>query len=148
GLRLDAVHAIIEPGRTCLLHELSEHAGRLAAATGRHIHLVLENDANQSVLLDPLTDPPAGKYRAPWDDDFHPALHLLLTGGAPGYYRDYRDPPQDLRRTLAEGFAYQGQRSLHRGGAPRGEVTAALPATAFVNFLQNHDQIGNRALGE
>lgn len=148
GLRLDAVHAMTEPGRTCLLHELSEDAGRLAAATGRHIHLVLENDANQSALLDPVTDPPAGKYRAQWNDDFHHAFHVLLTGEAAGYYRDYRDPPQDLRRSLAEGFAYQGQRSLHRGGAPRGEATAALPATAFVNFLQNHDQIGNRALGE
>jgi maltooligosyltrehalose trehalohydrolase len=148
GLRLDAVHAVAEPGRTCLLHELSEDVGRLAAATHRHIHLVLENDANQAALLDPVADPPAGKYRAQWNDDFHHAFHVLLTGEGAGYYRDYRDPPQDLRRSLAEGFAYQGQRSLHRGGAPRGEATATLPATAFVNFLQNHDQIGNRALGE
>ena len=148
GLRLDAVHAITEPGRACLLRELSEDVGRLAAATRRHIHLVLENDANQAALLDPMADPPAGKYRAQWNDDFHHAFHILLTGETAGHYRDYRDPPQDLRRSLAEGFAYQGQRSLHRGGAPRGEATAALPATAFVNFLQNHDQIGNRALGE
>jgi malto-oligosyltrehalose trehalohydrolase len=148
GLRLDAVHAIAEPGRTCVLRELSEDAGRLASATGRHIHLVLENDANQAALLDPVADPPAGKYRAQWNDDFHHALHVLLTGETAGYYRDYRNPPQDLRRSLAEGFAYQGQRSLHRGGAPRGEATTTLPATAFLNFLQNHDQIGNRALGE
>ncbi|MEA2980536.1 MAG: maltooligosyltrehalose trehalohydrolase [Alphaproteobacteria bacterium] len=148
GLRLDAVHAIPEPGRNVLLKELSESAGTLAAETGRHIHLVLENDANQASLLDPLTEPPHGKYRAQWNDDFHHALHVLLTGETAGYYGDYRDPPPHLARALGEGFAYQGEPSPHREGAARGEPTSALPATAFVNFLQNHDQIGNRARGE
>ena len=73
GLRLDAVHAIAEPGRTTLLRELSDAVGTLAAQTARHIHLVLENDANQPGLLDPLTDPPGGKYRAQWNDDYHHA---------------------------------------------------------------------------
>jgi malto-oligosyltrehalose trehalohydrolase len=148
GLRLDAVHAITEPGRTKLLHELSEAAGALAAATGRHIHLVLENDANQASLLDPAADPPRGKYRAQWNDDFHHAAHVLLTGESGGYYGDYCEGGRHLARTLAEGFAYQGELSAHRNGARRGEPTSNLPATAFVNFLQNHDQIGNRPLGE
>lgn len=148
GLRLDAVHAIIEPGRSLLLREMSEAAGALATATGRQIHLVLENDSNEASLLDPCTDPPRGKYRAQWNDDYHHAFHVLLTGETTGYYRDYGDPLRHVVRTLGQGFAYQGERSPHRSDEPRGEPTADLPATAFVNFLQNHDQIGNRALGE
>jgi maltooligosyltrehalose trehalohydrolase len=148
GLRLDAVHAIAEPGRSVLLHEMSEAVGTLAAQTARHIHLVLENDANQPGLLDPLTDPSRGRYRAQWNDDYHHAFHVLLTGETHSYYGDYREAAQHLARTLTEGFAYQGERSDHRRGARRGEPSAALPATAFVNFLQNHDQIGNRAMGE
>jgi maltooligosyltrehalose trehalohydrolase len=148
GLRLDAVHAIVEPGRTRLLRELSEAVGALAAETGRHIHLVLENDANQASLLDPITDPPRGRYRAQWNDDYHHACHVLLTGETHGYYGDYRDASRQLARCLAEGFASQGEASEHRNGRPRGESSSGLCATAFVNFLQNHDQIGNRALGE
>lgn len=148
GLRLDAVHAIIEPGRSLLLREISEAAGALAADSGRHIHLVLENDGNEASLLDPCIDPPRGKYRAQWNDDYHHAFHVLLTGETAGYYRDYGDPLRHVVRTLGQGFAYQGERSPHRNDEPRGEPTADLPATAFVNFLQNHDQIGNRALGE
>jgi len=148
GLRLDAVHAIVEPGRTLLLRELSEAVGMLAAQTARHIHLVLENDANQASLLDPLTDPPGGKYRAQWNDDYHHAFHVLLTGETHGYYADYGEAERHVVRTLAEGFAFQGEPSPHRQGSGRGEPSSALPATAFVNFLQNHDQIGNRALGE
>jgi malto-oligosyltrehalose trehalohydrolase len=147
GLRLDAVHAIAGPGRAMLLREISEAVGTLAAQTARHIHLVLENDANQASLLDPITDPPRGKYRAQWNDDFHHAFHVLLTGETQGHYGDYRDAARHLVRTLAEGFAYQGEPSPHRREV-RGEPTTSLPATAFVNFLQNHDQIGNRALGE
>ncbi|AMN43948.1 malto-oligosyltrehalose trehalohydrolase [Rhodoplanes sp. Z2-YC6860] len=148
GLRLDAVHAIVEPGRGLLLRKLSEAAGALIAESGRHIHLVLENDANQASLLDPVVDPPVGKYRAQWNDDYHHAFHVALTGETTSYYADYRDPAPYIARVLAQGFAYQGEPSPHRGGEPRGETTAKLPLTAFVNFLQNHDQIGNRALGE
>ena len=126
----------------------NERGGRRAGGeTARHIHLVLENDANQASLLDPLTDPPRGKYRAQWNDDYHHAFHVLLTGETAGYYGDYRDAARHVVRVLAEGFAYQGEPSPHRREA-RGEPTTNLPATAFVNFLQNHDQIGNRALGE
>src|SRR5262249_49265572 len=83
-----------------------------------------------------------------WNDDVHHCLHVILTGETDGYYEDYTDNPHAmLCRCLAEGFAYQGQMSAHQGTA-RGEHSSHLPPTAFVNFLQNHDQIGNRAFGE
>ena len=149
GLRLDAVHSIVELGEISMLHDLSVAAGHLAAETGRHIHLVLENDDNRTSVLDPLQDPPRGKYRAQWNDDYHHAWHVLLTGETQGYYRDYqRSPLRDVARALGSGFVYQGEASAHRGGQPRGEPSGAIAPTAFVNFLQNHDQIGNRALGD
>jgi len=132
-----------------MLNDLSLAAGELAAETGRHIHLVLENDDNRVSLLDPLQDPPCGKYHAQWNDDYHHAWHVKLTGEKQGYYRDYqRAPLSDIARCLGSGFVYQGEASEHRGGQLRGEASGALPPTAFVNFLQNHDQIGNRAFGD
>jgi malto-oligosyltrehalose trehalohydrolase len=149
GLRLDAVHAIVSKGEVPMLHELSRAVGNLAAETGRTIHLMLENDDNQATLLDPCQEPPAGQYRGQWNDDYHHAWHVLLTGEDKGYYSDYApDPAKFLARALASGFAYQGEPSLHRDGILRGEPSGTLPPAAFVNFLQNHDQIGNRALGE
>jgi malto-oligosyltrehalose trehalohydrolase len=149
GLRLDAVHSIAELGEVSLLHDLSVAVGELAAKTGRHIHLVLENDDNRVSILDPGQDPPRGKYRAQWNDDYHHAWHVWLTGEAQGYYRDYqRSPLRDIARSLASGFVYQGETSVHRDGRPRGEASGGLAPTAFVNFLQNHDQIGNRPLGD
>jgi maltooligosyltrehalose trehalohydrolase len=149
GLRLDAVHAVAEPGQSLLLRDLSVAAGDLAAATGRAIHLVLENDDNRTGLLDPSVEPPRGQYRAQWNDDYHHAWHVLLTGERAGYYQDYAlDPGAHLARILSSGFAYQGEASPHREGKRRGEASGALPPTAFVDFLQNHDQIGNRPLGD
>ncbi len=148
GLRLDAVHAIVTPGEPEVLRDLSAAVGALAAETGRHIHLVLENDDNRSSLLAPAQDPPAGRYRAQWNDDYHHAWHVLLTGETSGYYRDYENAEVYIARTLAEGFAYQGEPSPHRGGQARGEPSANLSRAAFVNFIQNHDQIGNRPMGE
>jgi maltooligosyltrehalose trehalohydrolase len=149
GLRLDAVHAIAEPGEISLLHDLSLAAGQFAAETGRHIHLVLENDDNCVRVLDPTQDPPHGKYRAQWNDDYHHAWHVKLTGEKQGYYSDYqRSPHSNIARSLGSGFVYQGEASAHRDGRPRGEASGELPPTAFVNFLQNHDQIGNRAFGD
>ena len=149
GLRLDAVHSIAELGEISMLHDLSVAAGNLAAESGRHIHLVLENDDNRVSLLDPVQEPPCGKYRAQWNDDYHHAWHVALTGETQGYYRDYqRSPLRDVARALGSGFVYQGEASAHRGGQSRGEPSGTLAPTAFVNFLQNHDQIGNRALGD
>ncbi|MDO9299507.1 malto-oligosyltrehalose trehalohydrolase [Bradyrhizobium sp.] len=149
GLRLDAVHAIPELGEISMLHDLSRAVGDLAIETGRHIHLVLENDDNAASLLDAGQDPPRGNYRAQWNDDYHHAWHVLLTGEVHGYYGDYaRSPLRDIARALASGFVYQGEASAHRGGALRGEPSGQLAPISFVNFLQNHDQIGNRALGD
>ncbi len=149
GLRLDAVHAIDTPGEPSLLHALSRAIGGYAAARGRAVHLIVENDHNRASELDPLADPPRGKYRAQWNDDYHHAWHVLLTGESGGYYRDYAaDPGRHVARALDCGFVFQGEASQHRGGRPRGEPSRFLSPLAFVNFLQNHDQIGNRPLGE
>ena len=149
GLRLDAVHAIVEAGQPSILHDLSRVVGHFAAASRRTIHLVLENDDNRASLLDPCANPAQGKYRAQWNDDYHHAWHRLLTGEARSYYQDYApDPRRHIARALSSGFAYQGEPSPHRGGRSRGEASGALSPLAFVNFLQNHDQIGNRPLGD
>jgi malto-oligosyltrehalose trehalohydrolase len=149
GLRLDAVHAIAEPGEVSMLRDLSLAVGDLAVKTKRHIHLVLENDDNRASVLAPGEDPPRGNYCAQWNDDYHHAWHVLLTGETQGYYRDYeRSPLKDIARALGSGFVYQGEASPYRDGQPRGEPSGALAPAAFVNFLENHDQIGNRALGD
>jgi len=150
GLRFDAInHILDEPGQVSVLHDISVAAGKLAAETGRHIHLVLENGDNRASLLDAIQDPPSGKYRAQWNDDYHHAWHVLLTGESTGYYGDYQKSPRnDLARALASGFVYQGETAAFWGGKPRGEPSGKLSPTAFVNFLQNHDQVGNRPLGD
>ena len=148
GLRLDAVNSIVEPGGLSLLDDLSAAAGRLATETGRHIHLVLENGDNRASILDASEDPPRGKYRAQWNDDYHHAWRVLMTGEKQGYYGDYqRSPMSDIARSLSSGFIYQGEMSEFRGGK-RGEKSGHLAPSAFINFVQNHDQIGNRALGD
>lgn len=147
GLRLDAVHAIVDDSAKTVLEELAERVR--AEWPDRHIHLVLENDDNSAHLLSRDGKGRPRHYTGQWNDDIHHALHRLLTGEAGGYYRDYApDPMTHLVRCLTEGFAYQGEQSEHRGDARRGEPSRQLPPAAFVGFLQNHDQIGNRALGE
>lgn len=148
GLRLDAVHAIFDESSPCVLEELAAAVrGRFGGS--RHVHLVLENDRNAVRYLDRDERGVAPHYAAQWNDDIHHALHVLLTGETGGYYGDYADRPiRHLGRCLCEGFAYQGESSPYRGGRERGESSRHLPLTAFVGFLQNHDQIGNRAFGE
>jgi len=147
GLRFDAVHAISDDSRP---HFIEELAARIRTAfPERHIHLVLENEANQARWLGRDENRKPLLHTAQWADDIHNAWHALLTGESEGYYEDYADQPlARLARGLAEGFAYQGDPSAHKGGKPRGEPSGHLPPTAFVSFLQNHDQIGNRAFGE
>jgi maltooligosyltrehalose trehalohydrolase len=110
---------------------------------------VLENDRNRARYLERDAAGRARRYTAQWNDDVHHALHVALTGESDGYYADYADrPAARLGRCLAEGFAYQGEPSPFRDGEIRGEPSAHLPPAAFVAFIQNHDQVGNRALGE
>ncbi len=150
GLRLDAVHAIMDDSPTHILDALARRV-RQTLGNRRHIHLVLENDHNQARWL---VGPTGHGFDAQWNDDFHHAAHVALTGESCGYYGDYaglqgdRGPVEYLGRCLAEGFAYQGEPSPFRDNAWRGEDSTGLPPTAFVNFAQNHDQVGNRAFGE
>lgn len=177
GLRLDAVHAILDNSPKHILEELAEVVHK-ELGQDRQVHLILENDANQARFLQRDDGRPRW-YSAQWNDDFHHACHVLLTGEADGYYADYlaapacslpspqprgaRDVWHTLRRGVASprvyalcylgrclttGFAWQGQPSPFRGGKPRGQPSSHLPTTAFVTFLQNHDQVGNRAFGE
>ncbi|MBW6528924.1 malto-oligosyltrehalose trehalohydrolase [Sphingomonas sp. RHCKR7] len=138
GLRFDAVHAIADDDF------LDAMAAELRATLpGRHVHLVLENERNDAARLG------EGGYDAQWNDDFHNVLHVLLTGESSAYYGDFADRPAErLARCLAEGFIYQGEPSQNHDGKPRGTPSRGLPPTRFVAFLQNHDQVGNRALGE
>ncbi|MGW8136123.1 malto-oligosyltrehalose trehalohydrolase [Sphingomonas zeae] len=138
GLRFDAVHAI-ENDRF-----LDRMASEIRAALPeRQVHLVLENERNDADRLG------SGCYDAQWNDDFHNVLHVLLTGETSAYYGDFADRPAErLARCLKEGFIYQGEGSPNHDGKPRGKPSGDLPSTAFVAFLQNHDQVGNRAMGE
>ena len=149
GLRLDAVHAIDDPSAPDIIEEIAVDI-RARISSDRYIHLVLENDDNVARYLTGTERADAPRlYEAQWNDDIHHALHVLLTGETRGYYADYADDPaRHLARCLAEGFAWQGEPSSFRRGMRRGEPSVHLPATAFVSFLQNHDQIGNRAFGE
>jgi malto-oligosyltrehalose trehalohydrolase len=136
GLRLDAVHAIQDQD---WVEEMAE-AVRASLPPERQVHLVLEHHNAGSLLRKTGS--------AQWNDDGHNVLHVLLTGETGGYYADYADDPATrLARVLADGWVYQGERSAFLGAA-RGEPSVGLPPYAHVLFLQNHDQIGNRALGE
>ncbi|MGJ4909773.1 malto-oligosyltrehalose trehalohydrolase [Bradyrhizobium sp. HKCCYLS2033] len=150
GLRFDAVnHILANEGEIPMLHDLSAAVGRLVEQTGRHIHLVLENGDNRASMLDAAEDPPRGKFRAQWNDDYHHVWHVMLTGETGGYYGDYQQSPRrGLARALASGFVYQGEQAAFWGGMARGEPSGHLAPAAFVNFLQNHDQIGNRVFGD
>ena len=152
GLRLDAIQAIVDTGDVHVVEELAA-AIRNGPGRGRQVHLIVENEANQARFLarSNETVAEAGPIVAngQWNDDFHHALHVLVTGEKGGYYADYAERPLwYLGRALAEGFGYQGEPSRFRGDRSRGDPSRHLPPTAFINFTQSHDQVGNRALGE
>lgn len=146
GLRIDAVHAINDDSTLDILKELAQKV-KDNIEKDRHVHLILENDKNESTYLNE-------DYTAQWNDDFHHCIHILITGEKDGYYIDYtkertgKPVSYYLARTLSEGFAYQGEKSLYRDNKPRGEKSGYLSPYKFVNFIQNHDQAGNRAFGE
>ena len=145
GLRLDAVHAIMDDGQTHLLDELA-HAVR-AMRGDRPTHLILENEENQAGRLRRDVAGTPQTFTAQWNDDIHHVFHVALTGEDAGYYGDYVGRTDLLARALAEGFAFQGEMMEYRGET-RGEASSDLPPLAFVAFAQNHDQIGNRAFGD
>lgn len=138
GLRFDAIGAILDED---FLVDLT-HIARGQVESGRHIALVAEDEHNRSHLLGG-----APRFDAQWADDFHHCMHVLLTRESEGYYDGFQDATNQLRRVLAEGFAYQGE-TPPGGTKGRGSPSGELPSTAFVTFLQNHDQTGNRAMGE
>ncbi len=135
GLRFDAVHAYANP-------DFADAMARAirSAVRDRHVHLVMEHEGNVARHLRP------GLFDAQWADDTHHALHVLLTQETEGYYLDFKDAAAKFARSLSEGFSWQGE--VTAKGEQRGEPTDGLPTTAFVAFLQNHDQTGNRAMGE
>lgn len=136
GLRIDAAHAINDKE---FLIELATRV-RHAVLPTRHVHLILENENNMASLLEK-------GFTAQWNDDGHNVIHHLLTGEHEGYYADFvESPTKKLARCLSDGFIYQGE--MNQQGKSRGEPSSHLPPTSFVLFLQNHDQIGNRAFGE
>ena len=148
GLRLDAVHAIRDQSARHIVAEIADSL-QSGPAGRREVHLVLENEANTARWLTRDDDGRPLIASAQWNDDLHHAAHVLATRETFGYYADYaEDSVALLGRSLAEGFVFQGQASTYHGGVARGERSSALPSQAFVGFLQNHDQIGNRAFGE
>ncbi|MGH6895231.1 MAG: malto-oligosyltrehalose trehalohydrolase [Geminicoccaceae bacterium] len=148
GLRFDAVDRIIDRGEEHILKEIAATVRRTIPAE-RQVHLVLENDKNQAHLLERDGHGRPVYFDAQWNDDIHHVYHHLLTGEAGGYYADYATGAhQRLAKALTSGFVYQGDVSHYRKGVVRGEPSGHLPPIAFVAFIQNHDQIGNRAFGE
>ncbi|MEW6257490.1 MAG: malto-oligosyltrehalose trehalohydrolase [Pseudomonadota bacterium] len=145
GLRLDAVHAIADDSATHILDDIAEAAR--AAGEGRPVHLILENEENEAARLDRDGAGRVRRFTAQWADDVHHVLHVAASGESAGYYADYAGDTGLLARALAEGFAFQGEVMPYRGSA-RGEPSAHLPPSAFVSFIQNHDQVGNRAFGD
>jgi maltooligosyltrehalose trehalohydrolase len=145
GLRVDAVHAIHDESEEHILTAIAS-AVRAGPGATRHVHLIAENNANDAERLGfPRSK---NRFDAQWNDDLHHCMHVLLTGETEGYYADFaKHAARQLARALAEGFAFQGEFSVHEQRV-RGSASAHLPPTAFVSFLQNHDQIGNRPSGD
>jgi maltooligosyltrehalose trehalohydrolase len=147
GLRLDAVHALRDTRATHLLEELAAEVDALAAHLRRPLSLIAESDLNNPRLVTPRA---AGGYglAAQWDDDIHHCLHATLTGERQGYYADFGALPE-LARTLRRVFFHDGRWSSFRQRTHGRPVdTAHLPGWKFVSYLQNHDQVGNRATGD
>ncbi len=149
GLRLDAVHAILDDGPKHLLNELAERVRSQVrnSENRRPVHLILENENNAASWLERGDRGQPVHYTAQWNDDVHHVLHTAATHEDAGYYKDYNGDSEKLGRALAQGFAFQGE-SMSGRESVRGEWCAHLPPEAFVAFIQNHDQIGNRAFGE
>jgi maltooligosyltrehalose trehalohydrolase len=145
GLRLDAVHGIVDTSATHFLEQLKIEVENLSAHLGRPLVIIPESDLNDPRLL---WSRGHGGYQldAQWSDDFHHALHTVLTGERSGYYSDF-GTIADLAQALRHAFVYDGKFSAHRRRV-HGRSTQGLSGHHFLGYLQNHDQIGNRARGE
>lgn len=145
ALRLDAVHAITDMSALPFLQELAERVEAFSVRNGRKRYLIAESDLNDAKLIRPRPEWGYG-LDAQWSDDFHHSLHTLLTGERRGYYADFGKVEQ-LVRSMREGFVYSGQYSRFRKRR-HGNSAADRPAEQFIVASQNHDQVGNRMLGE
>jgi maltooligosyltrehalose trehalohydrolase len=145
ALRLDAVHAILDHSALNFLEELAEAVHEQGTALNRRVYVIAESALNDTRVIRP---PELGGYGldAQWNDDFHHSLHTLLTREHQGYYADFGDF-QHMAQAFSEGFVYAGRYSVNRGRR-HGNSSRAVPPVKFVVFAQNHDQIGNRMLGE
>jgi maltooligosyltrehalose trehalohydrolase len=145
GLRLDAVHAILDTSAVHLLEELAVEVEALAARVGRPLWLIPESDLNDPRLLWSRERGGFGLH-AQWSDDFHHALHAALTGERDGYYADFGSL-RDVATALTHGYVYAGRHSRHRGRR-HGRPPDGLSGHRFLGYIQTHDQVGNRARGE
>jgi maltooligosyltrehalose trehalohydrolase len=145
GLRLDAVHGIVDTSATHFLEQLKIEVEKLSAQLGRSLVLIPESDLNDPRLLWPREH---GGFQldAQWSDDFHHALHTVLTGEKTGYYSDF-GKLEDLAKALRHAFVYDGKFSAHRKRI-HGRPAENLSGHRFLGYLQNHDQVGNRAMGQ
>ncbi|MPQ96796.1 malto-oligosyltrehalose trehalohydrolase [Modestobacter sp. I12A-02628] len=149
GLRLDAVHALVDERATHVLEEMATEVARLSVAEGRPLTLIAESDLNDPRMVTPQVAGGTG-LTAQWSDDFHHALHATLTGEGQGYYADFAAAGiGGLAKTLTGAFFHDGAwSSFRRRHHGRPVDTRALPGWKFVAYLQDHDQIGNRAVGD
>ena len=145
ALRLDAIHAILDFSAQPFLEELALAVKAQAERLNRRVHLIAESDLDDTR---PIRSRDLGGYGldAQWNDDFHHALHTLLTGEQTGYYHDF-GRVEDLAKAWREGYVYSGNYSPYRRRR-HGNSSRSIPAKRFVVFSQNHDQVGNRMLGE
>jgi maltooligosyltrehalose trehalohydrolase len=145
GLRLDAIHAIIDTSAIPFLEQLAAEVADLSAHQGRHLVLIAESDLNDPRVVRNWEIGGFG-YDAQWSDDFHHALHTVLTGENEGYYSDF-GTISDLAIALQQNFVYAGRYSAFRGRM-HGRATLGISGHRFIGYLQNHDQLGNRAQGD
>lgn len=141
GLRFDAIDQIEDGSDVHILEQIAVEVRN--RVSDRHVHLITENPANGTDLMEEIAG--GRHYKADWNDDFHHAVHVAVTGEATGYYEPFKDDTwNQIRRVMAYGYLRPGKAIVSDNPAP----TEALPPTAFIHFLQNHDQVGNRALGD
>jgi maltooligosyltrehalose trehalohydrolase len=145
ALRLDAIHAIVDPSANPFLQELASAVHARGDEFHRNVYLLPESDRNDARQVTP---PAAGGLGldAVWNDDFHHSLHVMLTGENTGYYEDFHGV-EDLAQAFREGFVYTGQYSKYRGRR-HGNSSEKIPGRSLIVFAQNHDQVGNRPLGD